>query len=427
MFVRDPSASKPRPRPPRLAGYLVSVASVGAATFLTQALGEATVGISPMFFASVMISAWYGGLGPGLLATGLAGLISAFFLFEPTYSFDIGWDDVIRILVFTGVAVVISSLQDATRRQHGRMLEARDEALAASRAKDRFLAVLSHELRTPLSPVLATAGVLESDARLPADVRDDMRMIARNIELETRLIDDLLDLSRLEQGKLALRLEDTDAHALVRDVLAMCTYDIERKAIRVRIALAAERSFVRADATRLRQAVWNLVRNAAKFTPAGGEITVTSSCTRDGALRVEITDTGMGIEPHVLPRIFEAFEQGGEGTLQRFGGLGLGLAISRSFVAAHGGTLEASSPGKARGATFLMTLPTIDAPAQAASELARSHESERVASLRVLLVEDHPDTSRALSRILRGVGHEVTVAGNLEDALGAADDPSLTW
>ena len=401
--------------------YGSAVASVAAALYATNRLGEATVGVSPLFFAAVMVSAWYGGLGPGLLATGLAGLASAFFLYEPLYSLRVGWDDLVRMVVFSAVAVLISSLQAATRRSHERMLQAKDEAVAASRAKDRFLAVLSHELRNPLAPILATAAVMESDRRLPDDTREDAAAIRRNAELEARLIDDLLDLNRIRAGKLAVQFEPVDAHAVVDDVLRMCRDDVETKGVRLTARLAADRHVVRGDPTRLRQVVWNLVRNAAKFTPGGGEIAVTSETTPDGSVRLDVTDTGIGIEPDVLPRIFNAFEQGGESVTRRFGGLGLGLAISHSLTEAHGGRLCASSPGKGRGATFTLTLPAAErATVGRSTTTAPSGRADGPRALRILLVEDHADTARAICRLLRGSGHHVEAVAGVEDAFRAA-------
>jgi signal transduction histidine kinase len=333
--------------------YACAVGSVAAALLGTRGLGEQTAGVSPLFFAAVAVSAWYGGLGPGLVATALAGWATAFFLIEPTYSLRLDWDDAIRVAAFCLVALLIGVLHETSRREHAR-------AVAANEAKDRFLAVVSHELRNPLQPILTMASVLEADGRLPGDVRDDVRLITRNARLQLRLVDDLLDLNRIARGKMALVLDAVDAHQVAEEVVAMCRGDADARGVALAAVLAADRHHLRADAGRLRQVLWNLVRNAVKFTPAGGRITVTTADGADGCLRLDVSDTGVGIEPAALGRIFDAFEQEDRTAGPRGGGLGLGLAIARSLVAAHGGTLSASSPGKGRGATFRVSLPTVE-------------------------------------------------------------------
>ena len=416
--------------------YGCAVASVAAALYGTNALGEPTVGVSPLFFAAVALSAWYGGLLPGLLATLLAGLASAFFLFEPIYSLRIGWDDVIRVAVFTLVATVVGVLQEASRQSQRRLGEATEQALAANRAKDRFLAVVSHELRNPLNPILTVAGVLEGDARLPEDAREDMRMIRRNAELEARLVDDLLDLNRIVRGKLALCLDVTPVHPLIAEVVAMCGPDAAAKGIQLEARLAADRHHVYADAGRLRQVVWNLLRNALKFTPAGGRVVVTTSAASDGSLRIDVADTGIGIDPEALDRIFSPFEQAGESIQRRFGGLGLGLAISKSLVESQRGTLLAASAGKGRGSTFTVLLPTVDEPVgperggrwevplpeQTPRQRPAAGDAAETSRPRILLVEDHPDTARAICRLLRGQGQEVTAVASVADAARAASE-----
>ena len=428
MATAHDEARTPRRRYQWLSRYGCAVASVAAALVGTHVLGEQRAGVSPLFFGAVAISAWYGGLGPGLLATLLSGLATAFFLFEPAYSLRIEWADLIRVGLFSLVAMLIGLLHESTRRAQERIIEATEQAVAANRAKDRFLAVLSHELRNPLTPIVTVAGVLESDGRLPEDVREDMRMIGRNAQLQLRLVDDLLDLNRIVRGRLALCLEVVDAHALVEEVVGMCHADAAAKGVRLEALPAAERHHLRADGGRLRQVVWNLVRNALKFTPAGGRVAVTTSDDADGALRLEVSDTGIGIDQGALGRIFAAFEQGDDSINRRFGGLGLGLAISKCLVEAHLGTLTASSAGKGYGATFTVRLPAVDAPPSGGA--AWRPDSERRpfradpqndrTPLRVLLVENDGDTCRAIGRVLRARGHAVTALSTLSEALRVA-------
>jgi PAS domain S-box-containing protein len=222
------------------------------------------------------------------------------------------------------------------------------ELTEANAAKDQFLAALSHELRTPLTPVLMAAGAMEADPRLPAEMRGDLAMIRHNVQLEARLIDDLLDLTKITRNKLDLHTEVVDAHDLIRQTIGTCCGpELRAKRLTLTLDLLAVRPTVRADPARLQQVLWNLLKNAIKFTPAGGAITVRTrngSGTGDGlgSLVVEVEDTGIGIPPGVLPHIFDAFSQGDPAITRRFGGLGLGLAITKALVDLHGGR---SRPG----------------------------------------------------------------------------------
>lgn len=239
---------------------------------------------------------------------------------------------------------------------------ARDEAEAASRAKDQFLAVLSHELRTPLTPVLMSVYTLQADSETSAKVRAALEMIQRNVQLEARLIDDLLDLSRITHNKVELQLEDIDLHDVVHSAVEVCRGEIDAKKQKLTVELDARHHHVRGDAARLQQVFWNLLKNAAKFTPEGGRLRL-ESYNFKGTVRIEVNDSGMGIEKQLLPKIFTPFEQGGGASFSaKYGGLGLGLAISKATVDAHGGRLTAESEGKNEGATFTVELPTVPQP-----------------------------------------------------------------
>jgi CheY-like chemotaxis protein len=294
-------------------------------------------------------------------------------------------------------------------------------------AKDRFLATLSHELRTPLTPVLAVTSGLEHSDRLLPEVRDDFIMMRRNIELEARLIDDLLDLTRVSRGKLELQRHEFDLREVLEHaVQTSCAEEIASGRRRVEIDLAAADHRLWGDASRLTQVFWNLLNNAVKFTPEGGTVTVRSRGEGTNRLAVEISDTGVGIDPELLPRIFDAFEQGEAGVTRRFGGLGLGLAITKAIVELHGGDIAARSDGRDHGATFVVRLPVgprplhLVAPPPAAAEGADSAEDTLPTALHILLVEDHVDTADALAELLRGRGHEVTVANSIAHALATA-------
>ncbi len=296
--------------------------------------------------------------------------------------------------------------------------EAKATAEAAGAAKDHFLAVLSHELRTPLTPALATAHALESDPVLDDERRDMATMIRRNIELEARLIDDLLDLTRISRGKLELDLQAVDLHVKIKHVLAMCAADIAARRLVVQTRLAADRHGVRGDPARLQQIIWNLLKNAIKFGREGGTITVSTAGRAEGEIAFVVTDDGVGIAPASLGAIFDAFEQGGRDITRRFGGLGLGLSITRALVRMHGGTILAASEGPGRGATF-----TVELPLAADDEAARSASADtRDAAMdcAVLLVEDHDDTRRVLAHLLGRQGCRVSTAGAVAEALEIA-------
>ena len=292
---------------------------------------------------------------------------------------------------------------------------ARQAAEEANRAKDRFLAMLSHELRTPLTPVLAGTRLLEQIPDLPEAARSGVLMIRRNIELEARLIDDLLDLTRVANGKLSLALETVDVHEVIESVLELFRSEIQIKQQDVHVDLRAKHHYVRGDRARLQQMLWNLVRNAAKFTPDGGHIYVR---TRDERMRVEIEveDTGIGIAPDEIGKLFHAFEQGSHNHTRQFGGLGLGLAVTRALTEAHGGSVSARSPGAHCGATFTIVLPTA-APGEGAATTAQLHSPHRAGMLKILLIEDHADTAEVMSQLMRAGGHEVAVAASVADAL----------
>jgi PAS domain S-box-containing protein len=301
---------------------------------------------------------------------------------------------------------------------------ARSVAEAANQAKDRFLATLSHELRTPLTPVLAVVSSLQEDARLPGDVRAHLAMMRRNIELEARLIDDMLDLTRITRGKLPLHREISDLRQVLDDSLQTVRKDFVDKRLRLATDLADADHRVWADTPRLTQVFWNLFSNAVKFTPEEGAITVRSrreESPQGPHLVVEIADTGIGIEPDVLETIFDAFQQGEKTITRRFGGLGLGLAISKAIIELHGGILAAESSGKGHGATFSVRLPAGELPAAAASAQAPKGEAALNGTFRILLVEDHGDTAEAMAELLRAMGHEITVAGSVAAGLAAAE------
>lgn len=312
----------------------------------------------------------------------------------------------------------------AERRRIEAELEQQKVAVeTANRTKDNFLAMLSHELRTPLTPVVSFLDLLDGERGKTELIRTALTSIRRNIELERRLIDDLLDLTRIARGKLSLELKSIDAHEAVSNVVEICRPDAVEKRLRIELDLQAADSHVAADAARFQQIIWNLVKNAIKFTPEGGEITLSSANDEPGSLTIAIRDNGMGIEPETMGRLFKAFEQGDRSFQQRNGGLGLGLAISKAIADAHSASLVARSDGRNRGATFCLTMSTTEpAPAPPAQEATPVAAGRR--ALRILLVDDHVDTCVALAKLLDRRGYHITTAHDVQSALEVAQrDP----
>jgi signal transduction histidine kinase/CheY-like chemotaxis protein len=297
-----------------------------------------------------------------------------------------------------------------------------DSVKAASEAKDKFLAMISHELRTPLNPVLAIVSSLNQDATLPPAVREDIAVVLRNVQLEARLIDDLLDFHRIIKGNLEFSAEAVDLHAMIRNVLEICDVDLLARGHRLEIHLEAPHFTVIGDPARLQQVLWNVVKNAIKFTPPKGCIAIHTSAENQDTLLVVIADNGRGIEPEFLQGIFDAFEQGSVDGITRFGGLGLGLAITKAFVEKHKGTVSAVSPGRDEGTTISirLPLPALIPPELLPVTVPYSIPNPEHPARRILLIDDHPDTLWALTRLLTRHGYVVTSAANCADALAEA-------
>lgn len=318
--------------------------------------------------------------------------------------------------VFTGVIRDITERKAAERQ----LREAMAKAEAANRAKDHFLAIVSHELRTPLNPILATAEYLERTQELPQSLRNEIAVIRRNVEQEARMVDDLLNLTRLQRNKIELHQEVLNVHTAIHTAVSQFQREIDRKRIELTISLRAHNNQVWADPGRIEQVLANLLSNAVKFTPDGGRITVQSSNPSEHRLRVEVIDTGVGIDPEVLPHLFQPFEQGERSTSRRFGGLGLGLVIAKGIVDLHQGSLTARSDGKDKGTTFTLELAAVplvpDAPAGAGTTgTGSSRRGEQ--TINVLLVEDHEDTLRVMAKLITWMGHRVLTAGDMTQAM----------
>jgi two-component system, sensor histidine kinase and response regulator len=316
----------------------------------------------------------------------------------------------------------LAMVEDITQRKEDAVAleEAKNEAVRANRAKDKFLAALSHELRTPLTPVLLSAAALEKEPGIEPKLRRQFGMMRRNVELEARLIDDLLDLTRVSHGKLQLRVSGpVDVHSLLAHAEQIVRRDVRAKLLDLRLELAADDHHVAGDAVRISQVFWNLLNNAVKFTPAGGQIIVRTASPVAGQVILTVSDNGIGIDPETLPFVFRAFEQGDVRGLQPCSGLGLGLSIAKAIVELHGGTIRAESAGRALGTVFTVELNTVLPFPEAQIQVSKPRRF-RGKSHRLLVVEDHQPTLVVLTRLLRAQGHDVMTASTVKDALTLA-------
>ncbi|MCU1282433.1 MAG: histidine kinase, partial [bacterium] len=284
---------------------------------------------------------------------------------------------------------------------------ARAEAERAARAKDEFLAMLGHELRNPLAPIVTALQLLK--LRQPAQLREH-EVIERQVQHVVRLVDDLLDVSRITRGKIELKREPLELAQVVAKAIAIASPLFEERRHRLDVAVAPSGLVADADATRLAQVVANLLTNAAKYTAPGGHVRVAAA--RDGGeLVLRVADDGIGISPELLPRVFDLFVQGDRPVDRGEGGLGLGLALVRSLVQLHGGSVTVASEGTQRGSEFVVRLPALDgvaAPASSPPPLARTPRV--VTPRRVLVVDDNEDAAEMLAEMLRAEGHVARVA-----------------
>src|ERR1017187_4358120 len=301
-----------------------------------------------------------------------------------------------------GVVLVFRDFSEHKRAER-ELLEAKEAAETASKVKDQFLAMLSHELRTPLTPVLATINLWEASEEVPPSLHPDLQMLRRSIELEARIIDDLLDLTRIARGMLSFSPENTDVHVLIEFLVDLSQSEVQNKQLSLSLQLKAAQPHVPTDASRLQQVLWNIIRNAVKFTDARGEIVVTTSNGANGNIDISVTDNGIGMTAETISKLFVPFEQADPTRNRHYGGLGLGMAISNALVELLEGELHAKSEGLGRGSTFTLSFPTT-------REKAPSSETNRVpvtsrSKVRLLLIEDHSDTARALVRLLENGGY----------------------
>ncbi len=333
------------------------------------------------------------------------------------------------------VTVNLLRLQDAYQKIQGILFLVADntaevtlrrELIGANAAKDQFLALLSHELRNPLSPVIMMVAELEQRIDGSPEVKHAVEVIRRNVELEAHLIDDLLDVTRIVHNKLELNPSVIDAHETIKRSLEICQKDISVKKLDVVLDLNALEHHINADPARLQQVFWNLIKNAVKFTPAG-RITIASR-NANGNLVVEVADTGIGIDPEGIDKIFRAFEQVERSITRRFGGLGLGLAISKAMVDAHGGALTARSDGHGKGAVFTVELAAVEPVPEQYPPPIRAQPADddgQNARRKILVVDDHEDTCMGMKLLLERRGYTVRIAHGVQAALALALEDKL--
>jgi signal transduction histidine kinase/ActR/RegA family two-component response regulator len=352
---------------------------------------------------------------------------------------------VLLSLLFVGAAALISRRFDERRRllekevaERKRAEErrealltseraARSEAERATRLKDEFVATMSHELRTPLNAIVGWSSILRRDHR-PESIKQGVEVIERNAKLQARMVEDLLDMSRILSGKLAMELQRTDLSVVIEAAMAAVRPAADAKSVRLHASVAST-GVVNGDPGRLQQVLWNLLTNAIKFTPPSGLVTILARETRHAgvpSVEISVSDTGQGIEPKFLPFVFDRFRQADASTTRRHGGLGLGLSIVRSLVEMHEGSVDATSEGEGRGATFIVRLPLAEShpDAQTLLDPAKQsplHDSSSLAGLRVLVVDDEADARTLARRVLEERGAEVLAVGSAAEALEAVD------
>lgn len=322
---------------------------------------------------------------------------------------------------FPTFGVVITDLRE---RERAKRLEAeRMAAEEANAARDKFLAVVSHELRTPLNAVLGWTQLLQRQHDLPSSARRGLEIIERSAWSQSQLIDDLLDVSRVLAGKLRLELRPVSMNRIVEASVGVVQPSAESKGVRVEVFLPDNSPVVRGDADRLQQMAANLLSNAVKFTPEGGRVSVTLT-ESGGMAELDVTDTGIGIPGDYLPRLFELYQQIEGSTTRRAGGLGLGLAIVKELTELHGGSVQALSPGKDLGATFIVRLPLLESSAVDATpvEEVRPDYQRSLEGVSVLLVEDEDTAREMLTEVLEAVKVRVVAVPTAGDALRVLEE-----
>ncbi len=322
---------------------------------------------------------------------------------------------------FVGISQNITERKQAEAEREqllAREQASREQAEAANRIKDEFLAVLSHELRSPLNPILGWSSLLQTRKLDEAKIAQALATIQRNARLQSDLIEDLLDVSRILRGKLSLNVGPVDLATMIQSAIETVRLAAEAKAIQVQALLAPKVGQVAGDSTRLQQVIWNLLSNAVKFTPEGGQVNIQLKPVGSHA-QIIVSDTGQGIHPDFLPHVFDYFRQADAATTRNFGGLGLGLAIVHHLVELHGGTVVAESPGVGQGATFTIQLPLMPTQPTANQDSQLLAMSLDLSDIKILVVDDDTDTRELTAFLLEQYGARVTAVSSAQEALVA--------
>ena len=395
--------------------YAMAVAAVGLALVLTMSSEPIRSSCpSALFFAAVMLASWFGGIGPGLLATALSVGAIDYFVMSPAFAVRIDLGDLVRILVFLVVASLISALNHMRRRLEEELRKRADTLAEVDRRKDEFLAVLAHELRTPLAAIRNALAVIRQSQDVAA-IPPAVALAERQARTITRLVDDLLDASRIARGTILLRKEPADLGTIISEAVESARPAIDAKGHDLVVELPVGATSLEVDPVRIEQVVINLLNNAARYTEPGGRIRL--GVGREGdQVAIRVRDTGIGIAAARLPVIFDLYQQADRTSPSSRDGLGIGLSLVRDLVRLHGGTIEARSDGLGLGSEFLVRLPATPAAEGPGTEpVARTRVAGR--PLRILVVEDDPTSARCMKQLLGLWGYEARVAGTGPEAL----------
>jgi signal transduction histidine kinase/ActR/RegA family two-component response regulator len=427
---------KIRSVPLRYGLALASFALILAASFGLQNVLPFRIDLTSLIIIAMIASAWYLGLGPGLVLALILELTLDYFS-PPQFAFRSAIIIFNRMVLFTSVVWFASSRRDAETklRAQSELLQAtlerekaaRSQAETADRLKDEFLATVSHELRTPLSAILGWSSMLRMGNLEEETARKAITVIERNAKAQAEIVGDILDVSRIITGKLQIDARPVDLAAVTKAAIDSLQLAARAKVVSLSVSLDRDAGLVAGDPDRLQQVIWNLVSNAIKFTPQNGQADIRLERV-DSYLELTVSDNGIGITPEFLPYVFDRFRQADSSTTREHSGLGLGLAIARHLVELHGGTVSAKSAGEGRGAQFTVRLPAADGTRATQRDLTLEPpekvlpgdaltERPNLAGLRVLLVDDDPDTLEILQVMLNQFGANVRSAASATDAM----------
>jgi len=414
---------KPRPRTiwERYGVAALCVAAAGMARWVQGEWFHSAYPFAP-FLIAMLVSAWYGGFGPAILASVASVVVSNWMSDDrppaahPLFGLSVY---VVLSLAIAGVGGVLARARERIERQIEELKRHQDELRAEASRKDEFLAILAHELRNPLAPISNALQILKLHGAVTPAAAEARDVAERQHRHLTRLVDDLLDVSRIMRGKIELRKERVELATVVSRAIETVRPMIDAERHQLSVNLPKERIWLLADLVRLAQVLANLLSNAAKYTEQGGQITLTVE-REDWGLAIRVRDTGIGIAPEAVPRLFEMFMQIAPGASRSQGGLGIGLTLVKSLVAMHGGTVEAVSAGLGKGSEFVVRLPAeviqIPEPDMPPAEESPAETAPR----RILVVDDNVDAAQSLAMLLKLRGHAVQVAFGGAEALAAA-------